>query len=157
MADKGITTSIVALIAGLGACAVTLFVAEGLSLWLASPPDNLDISDRAALADYVDGVGLGPQLLLVLGWGLGSLFGAKIAFRISHGLDWTSWVVALGMIGMIMPALLAYEHPDWMFAAATLLPLAGAFIVTRYWRKRIDIRGDGASEAAAREESASAG
>ncbi|UIJ45410.1 hypothetical protein LZK98_00115 [Sphingomonas cannabina] len=123
-------------IAGIVAAMLVIFVVEMIGHWIAPPPASLDMTDKAALAVYVEGVPLALKLLVALAWFLGALVGGHIALRIA-GWPPATWIVAVVIAAGGIANVIQLPSPVWMQAAAVLAPLLGGWAALHVpgWRK----------------------
>ncbi|MGK6318392.1 hypothetical protein [Sphingomonas sp. DT-204] len=123
-------------IAGIVTAMVVIFVVEMIGHRIAPPPANLDMTDKAALSVYVEGVPFALELMVALAWFLGALAGGHVALRIAHWPP-ASWIVAVVIAAGGIANVIQLPSPLWMQAAAVLAPLLGGWAALHVpgWRK----------------------
>jgi len=123
-------TTVLGLIAGLGAMALSVFLVEGLGHILWPPPEGVDLKDPEQLKAIISTIPFGAKLFVMIGWAVGALVGGLVAVRISRK-RWTAWVISAAMLGLTAITLFMIPHPVWMIAGAIAIPICAALITSR--------------------------
>lgn len=121
---------IVAVIVGVVAGGLMVFLVESIGHMIYPPPADLNLADPASRATMIERLAPGALAMVVIGWFLGSLAGALIANRIARQAR-AGWIVALLFIALTAFNFTVIPHPAWMIAAGIALPLLAAWIAAR--------------------------
>lgn len=121
--------TILAVIAGLVAMAISVAAIQMLGHALYPPPPGTDFNDPAqvrALMATAPAVALG---FVIVAWSVGSLVGAWLAARLSRGHPrGAALAIGLVMLALVAINLWMIPHPAWMVALGLLLPLPAALL-----------------------------
>jgi hypothetical protein len=121
---------ILAVIAGVVAGGLVVFVLEGVGHHFYPSPPGIDMHDPAALKSLISTLPLGALLCVVAGWVLGAFAGGAVAGLISRSLTpalLTGTIQLLfGVLTMVM-----IPHPIWMILLGVLLPVPSAWLGAR--------------------------
>ncbi len=99
------------------------------------PPPGLEVTDREALAPFIEKVPM-KAVAVLAAWGLGIFVGASVAFRVAHGAEWPGWTVVFMLVAGAGWMLLRIQPPLWMSVAAVLLMPASAYAAARMFYLR---------------------
>jgi len=113
-------------VVGLAVAVITVIIMEMISHTVFPPPGDLDVSDTASLADYMQQAPVGALLLVIAGYVIGTFDGVFIGALIGRSKP----AAYAALIGLLMLAatignLIMIPHPFWFQAAAVIgIPLA---------------------------------
>ena len=87
---------------------------ETISSVVYPPPPELDISDQAALAEYVAALPMGAFLLVLIAHAIGSFVAGGVCTLIAK----STWYLGAGLIGCLLTVagivnLVTIPHPTW--------------------------------------------
>lgn len=122
--------TIVAVVAGVVLGGAIVFVTEAVGHSLFPPPSDINLADPEDVTRLMASLPAGAFAMVLLGWFLGSLAGALVAFRIARKAV-AAWAVALVFILLTTVNFYMIPHPAWMIAAGLLIPLASAWLALR--------------------------
>ena len=121
---------LVAVLAGMVAAFLLVFVIELVSTMVYPMPADLDPQDREAMSTYVARLSPGAFAFVLAAWTAGAFAGVWIATRIAR--SWVAGVVvALLFLGACAMNLVALPHPIWFWAAAVILVTGAAAVALR--------------------------
>lgn len=118
--------SVAAVLAGVVAAGVIVAALEAINARLFNLPEGIDASDMEAMRRAVAALPQSAFILLLAGWGIGTLMGAWIAARLApkaprvHGAIVTAVLLAAGVANMVM-----LPHPAWVWVVGILLFVTG--------------------------------
>jgi hypothetical protein len=128
--------SVVAIVSGLivGFVLVTAF--ERINSLVFPIPAGMDVKDQAALSAWFETLPAPAFLMVLMGWIIGTCFGAYTAARlVAVGKVVHALVIGLVFQAAAITNLLMLKHPMWfnVAAMAVFLPaaLAGGLVATR--------------------------
>lgn len=128
--------NIVATIGGIVVAVAGVFVVEGIGHAIFPPPEGLDLAvadDRTRLMELMP---MGAKISVAAAWFLGALAGACTAIAAS-GRVLMAWIVGLVIALAGLWTTQMFPHPDWMLAAAAVLPLVAVLVAKRLMIRRI--------------------
>lgn len=131
-----VVRNIVAIVGGIAAAMVVVFVVEGIGHAIFPPPEGLDMSDPADQARLMELVPGEAKVAVVIAWFLGSLAGACVAIAISRRVL-MAWIVGLVIALVSVSTTQMFPHPDWMLAAGAVLPLVAVLVAKRVMAARL--------------------
>ena len=113
---------IIAVVAGVIAAGVVVYLMEMLSHGIFPPPASMDPMDPQSIKAHLDQLPAGAFLLVLLGWGLGSFTGGFTAAKIAGTRTLRAAVIVgvIQMLGGILNMTLI-PHPLWMVVAGLLI------------------------------------
>ncbi|HSA57212.1 MAG TPA: hypothetical protein VLE53_15980 [Gemmatimonadaceae bacterium] len=109
-----ILKSVLAVLGGVVAGFIVIFVVQNISSAMYSLPEDVGTADREALARAMAGLPLGAFLMVLLSYALGSLLGGWVAARnaprapMAHALAVGALLTLAGLMN-----LMAFRHPTW--------------------------------------------
>ncbi|HEY0626054.1 MAG TPA: hypothetical protein VGD10_04905 [Allosphingosinicella sp.] len=98
-------------------------------------PTGVDMSNADTIRESYASLGVGPQLLGIVAWGIGALVGAYVAKRIA-GRSWAAWTVAVLITLYQLLSVALLPMPLYMRILALVLPIVGGFIANRLVAER---------------------
>ncbi len=130
--------AILSIVAGVVAAFVIVMLGDMLSHMLAAssagaPPT--DMSDRAAMEAYVEGLPTTVFAVMLAGWTLAAFAAGFVAARFGRKGVWPGWVAAGVFFCATAANLLMIPHPVWMTVAGIVLVLAGGWAGARFGAK----------------------
>jgi hypothetical protein len=135
--DHPLVKTILAVLAGVIAGGAIVFVTEAVGHSLFPPPADIDLSNPEDVKRLMASLPAGAFVMVLVGWFLGSLAGAFVAYSIS-GKPVAAWAVAAIFILFTAMNFAMIPHPAWMIAAGLLIPLASAWLALRLRRRRAE-------------------
>jgi pimeloyl-ACP methyl ester carboxylesterase len=122
---------IMAVIAGLVAGFVTVFVAESVGHQIYPPPPGADASSMEGIKRLIAEAPLGSLVAVLVAWGLGTFAAAAVALLAAQRRRIAGWIAA-GLLACASAAtLVMIPHPMWFVVAAALTALAAAWLADR--------------------------
>jgi hypothetical protein len=131
------TKRLLAVIGGILLGATVIFLVESLIHTYYPPPEGLDVTDKAALAEFVATLPLGALLGVLLAWGAGAFvagwFGAWVSpvSPLRHSL-----LCGIGLTVMALMNMVNIPHPGWFWVPGLLVHLPLALLGGRLTGKR---------------------
>ncbi len=124
--------TLLALLAGLVAMVLTVFLLESAGHMVFPPPANMDFSDPAAQKAFMESLPIGALAFVILAWAVGALVGSYVAATIArqHRLA-VALVVGVVMIALSVATMAMIPHPLWMIVLGVALPLPMAWLGAR--------------------------
>lgn len=132
---QGLRTA-VGVVAGIVVAWLMITLSQLLSAALYPPPPGTDLTDPAALADFINTAPVTAMACVIAGYALAALSGGWVAARISrrHPRLAALIVGALVLLGVILNYTMI-PHPTWMLVSGVLLPVPMAWLGTRLARR----------------------
>jgi len=121
--------------AGVVAALLVVLLIEGFGSLLYPLPELRAPVDPRAQAQLIPNQPIFAKLIILIAWTAGAMVGAGITIHMS-GRRIFAFTVALAVIVRNVFALSAMAYPAWMWFAAVLLPIAGAWAAWRYMPRR---------------------
>lgn len=123
------------MIAGIVVAWLVITLSQLLSAALYPPPPGTDLTDPAALADFINTAPVTAMACVIAGYALAALSGGWVAARISrrHPRLAALIVGALVLLGVVLNYTMI-PHPTWMLVSGVLLPVPMAWLGTRLAR-----------------------
>lgn len=123
------------MVAGIVVAWLVITLSQLLSAALYPPPPGTDLTDPAALADFINTAPVTAMACVVAGYALAALSGGWVAARISrrHPRLAALIVGALVLLGVVLNYTMI-PHPTWMLVSGVLLPVPMAWLGTRLAR-----------------------
>jgi hypothetical protein len=127
--------TILGVVAGIIAAFATIWAIEMVHHLLYPVPNGVRLTNKSALAGYLNGMSL-PQLLFIAGgWLVGACVGGVVAAKIA-GRTKAVWVVA-GLVALAGIGNIFYvAHPLFLQVSAIVAPLIGGWLATRAVHER---------------------
>ena len=120
---------ILAVLAGIVAGSVIIFLTEMLGHTVYPLPEGIDIKNPESIKDYIETAPVGAFLMVILGWVFGSLTAGFVATIIApddyarYGMICGVILLAMGIANMAM-----IPHPAWMWVLGILVFLPFAWL-----------------------------
>ena len=132
---QGLRTA-VGVVAGIVVAWLMITLSQLLSAALYPPPPGTDLTDPAALADFINTAPVTAMACVIAGYALAALSGGWVAARISLGHPRLAALIvgALVLLGVILNYTMI-PHPTWMLVSGVLLPVPMAWLGTRLARR----------------------
>ncbi len=123
------------MVAGIVVAWLVITLSQLLSAALYPPPPGTDLTDPAALADFINTAPVTAMACVIAGYALAALLGGWVAARISrrHPRLAALIVGALVLLGVVLNYTMI-PHPTWMLVSGVLLPVPMAWLGTRLAR-----------------------
>lgn len=123
------------MVAGIVVAWLVITLSQLLSAALYPPPPGTDLTDPAALADFINTAPVTAMGCVIAGYALAALSGGWVAARISrrHPRLAALIVGALVLLGVVLNYTMI-PHPTWMLVSGVLLPVPMAWLGTRLAR-----------------------
>lgn len=123
------------MVAGIVLAWLVITLSQLLSAALYPPPPGTDLTDPAALADFINTAPVTAMACVIAGYALAALSGGWVAARISrrHPRLAALIVGALVLLGVVLNYTMI-PHPTWMLVSGVLLPVPMAWLGTRLAR-----------------------
>lgn len=123
------------MVAGIVVAWLVITLSQLLSAALYPPPPGTDLTDPAALADFINTAPVTAMACVIAGYALAALSGGWVAARISrrHPRLAALIVGALVLLGVVLNYTMI-PHPTWMLVSGVLLPVPMAWLGTRLAR-----------------------
>lgn len=127
---QGLRTA-VGVVAGIVVAWLVITLSQLLSAALYPPPPGTDLTDPAALADFINTAPVTAMACVIAGYALAALSGGWVAARISrrHPRLAALIVGALVLLGVVLNYTMI-PHPTWMLVSGVLLPVPMAWLGT---------------------------
>jgi hypothetical protein len=125
-----IIRAVAAVLAGLIAAGLVVFVVELVSSAVYPPPPGLDLTDQTALERHVSSLPPGAFAFVLGAWAAGAFVGVWVATRIAQSAV-AGLVVAVLFFGACLANLFMLPHPAWFWAAAIILIVVSAIVALR--------------------------
>ena len=124
---------VLAVVAGVIAAFIVVWAIESVSHAVYPPPEGLDLTDRAALRTYVDGLPVGALLFVLIAWIVATFVGGVVSCFIARERT----IVFAGIVGGVLLVasivnMIAIPHPTWFLIAAIILIPAAAYAASRF-------------------------
>jgi hypothetical protein len=124
--------NILAVIAGILAAGVTVFLVEMAAHFILPAPPGVDPSNPESLRANATNLPLSSLAAVLVAWCVGSFVGGLVAALVSRQQKMLcALVAALFIIGSGVATMVMIPHPIWFWIAAILLPLPCAWIGAR--------------------------
>ena len=124
--------NILAVLAGIIAAGVTVFVVEMIGHFLLPMPPGVDPTNPDSLRANAANLPVSNLIAMVIGWCAGSFVGGLIAALISREQKMLcALIVALFILGSGVATMLMIPHPIWIWIVAIVLPLPCAWAGAR--------------------------
>jgi hypothetical protein len=121
-----------AVLVGLLAAGVTTGLVEGLGHLLAPPPFPVDMASPDAMEHLLSDASVAALAFVPLAWLLGTGVGAWLAVRLSNNHPARPGWITAGVFGCLtLVQLGSFPHPPWMWLAALLAIVGGAWLGIR--------------------------
>lgn len=133
---------VLALVAGLVAGGVAVFLVESLSSLLHPIPEGLDTRDMEQMKEFVRGLPTSAFAMVLLAHVLGAFCAGLVSSWVA-GVKWKGGAIALGLLFTIagIANLVMIPHPLWFGIIDTLIylpaALAGAAIIRQHQQPSI--------------------
>ena len=124
--------SVLATIAGVLIGSLVISAVEAVSHQLIRMPADIDFSDPAQLAQYMDQVPLAAKLAVVFAWGTGMFAGATASVFMTGKKRWPATAVVLLLLAVTAANFAMIPHPVWMIVAALLVAGLAWFAASRF-------------------------
>ena len=127
-----ILRSVLAVILGIVAAGLLIWVVEGVGHRVYPPPEGVDFHDPQAVAAIMEEIPLGALLFVLLAWGVGTLAGGWLAALVA-GRSATLYALIVGAVmlaGGIMNRVMI-PHPVWFWILGVLVFLPAAWLGAR--------------------------
>ena len=123
------------MVAGIVVAWLVITLSQLLSAALYPPPPGTDLTDPAALADFINTAPVTAMACVIAGYALAALSGGWVAARISrrHPRLAALIVGALVLLGVVLNYTMI-PHPTWMLVSGVLLPVPMAWLGIRLAR-----------------------
>ena len=121
--------SIIAVIAGLIAGSIVIYLIELAGHALYPPPELFDPMDREAAKEMMDAAPIGSLLMVILAYLVGSFAGGAVAAlvpaksRLSHSLATGLILMVFGIINLVL-----LPHPVWFWVLSLIVFVPFAFL-----------------------------
>ncbi|HET6604374.1 MAG TPA: hypothetical protein VFG21_09195 [Xanthomonadaceae bacterium] len=119
--------SILAVLAGVVAAGVTVFLLEAASHIVFQPPAGIDPGDPERLAEWMEQVPFGALVSVLIAWAVGTCLGGFVAARIARRAP-VRHAVVVGVIELALGAMTValIPHPLWftIVGLACFVPMA---------------------------------
>lgn len=116
--------NIFALVFGVVLAVILIMIVEAVGHAIFPPPTDIDFSDRAVLAEYMENAPVGALSSVIVAWAIGTFFGGLLACFIARNRP---FVFAAAVGGVITLAAIAtmvqIPHPTW-FAVVSIAAIA---------------------------------
>lgn len=128
---------ILAVLAGVLAGGLVIFLVERIAHSIYPPPEWLDPAKPETIARYVDEAPVATLLFVLLSWALGSLAGGITATLVCndrksvYALTAGTLLLLLGIVNLIM-----IPHPPWFMAVTVFVYIPPAWLGYRLVRKK---------------------
>jgi hypothetical protein len=123
-----IVKRILAVIAGVAIGLVFVMIGDGCSMSLGHVPQNIDPSDKKAIAEIAAHMPLSAFLIMLVAYAVGAFLGGLVATLIT-GRQMSRPAIMVGTILTIGSILNQMEipHPIWFLVASTLIFIPSAW------------------------------
>jgi hypothetical protein len=123
---------IVAVVLGVLVAVVLIIAIEALGHVVYPPPDDLDLTDTAALHAYIMDAPIAALLFVLAAWLVATLVGGTLACFIAREtpLVYAAIVGGLVLLGTIIN-LMSIPHPLWFSITSVLAIIATIFLTSR--------------------------
>lgn len=107
---------------------IVIFIVETMGHSVYPPPENIDLTNKDALAEIIRQAPMGALLFVILAYSLGSFIGGAVTHLISR-LPKQRDALITGLILLIFGAynLTSIPHPTWMVVLGILCFLPSAY------------------------------
>ena len=126
---------LIAIGAGIIAALIAVLLIEGFGSLLYPLPELRGAIDPRAQAQLIPNQPFFAKLIILIAWGGGTMVGAGVTIHLG-GRRIFAFLVALAVMIRNSFTLSAMAYPGWMWFAAVLLPLVGAWATWRYMPRR---------------------
>jgi hypothetical protein len=127
--------SILGIVGGVVAGALTTFAAEMIGHAVYPPPPGVDLNDPATLQSLMATIPTGAKVAVLVAWALGIFVGSAVAIFVAERQSWPAWVTAIVLFGLALATMAVIPHPDWMLWGASVLTLASAISAAYIWAR----------------------
>lgn len=129
--------NILAVIAGIIAAVIVIFIVEALSNMLFPPSSKIDMENPEQVKQMIENAPFGALLLVVIGWAIGAFSGGLVATIVSNNKK-SFPALIVGMLLMIAGIinLMMFTHPIWMWIFGLGVNLPFAYLGYRFVSKR---------------------
>lgn len=128
--------NILAVIAGIVAAALTVFLFETVAHALLPAPAGMDATNPESVKAAMANLPLSSYIAVIVAWCAGSFVGAWIAVALArshHTL--CAMLVAAGIALSGIATMVMIPHPIWLWIAGTILPFPSALAAARLRRR----------------------
>jgi glycerol uptake facilitator-like aquaporin len=119
---------VLAVLAGVGVAIGIVFAVEAINAKLYPMPPGTDFWDSEGMRAVMTRLPRAALLLVLLGWGLGTVAGAWIAARVSGRRQGPAWTVGVVLLAAAVFNLLELPHPLWFWVVGVALFLPAAWL-----------------------------
>jgi cytochrome c biogenesis protein CcdA len=124
--------NILAVIAGIIAAAVAVFLVETAAHSLLPAPAGMDATNAESIQANMRNLPLSSFLAILAAWCVGSFVGGLVAAMVSRQQKMLcAFITALFILGSGIATMIMIPHPIWFWITAILLPLPCAWIAAR--------------------------
>jgi hypothetical protein len=124
--------TILAVIAGLMAMMLSVFVIESIGHIIFPPPANTDLSNPEVLKALMPSLPVMALVFVILAWAGGAFMGAVVSSRITLKHHQPIAIgIGLVMIALSIGTMLMIPHPLWMMVLGVALPVPIAWLGAR--------------------------
>ncbi len=121
-----ILRSVLAVVAGIVSGGLTVAVVEVMNSLAFPPPEELDLSDQAALMKWIQTLPVTAFVVVVLGWMLGGFVATYVGRRVAPDRMVQSGIIPLVVfLAATVMNLFTIPHPWWMWPVGLILVLVG--------------------------------
>ena len=124
--------NILAVIAGIIAAAVTVFLVEIAGHFILPAPPGVDATNADALRANATNLPLASLAAVLVAWCVGSFVGGLVAAMVSRQQKMLcAFITALFILGSGVATMIMIPHPIWFWIVSILLPLPCAWVAAR--------------------------
>ena len=127
---------VLAVLAGVAAGFVTVFLIEMISSKLYPMPAGLDPSDVEAMKAYIAGLPVGAFAIVLLAQMLGATDAAWVGARVAGRQRLAGWIAGGFIVVATVVNVVVIPHPPWFAVASVLLTVAGTWLGARLGGER---------------------
>lgn len=129
--------NILAVIAGVIAAVIVIFIVEAISNMLFPPASKIDMENPEEVRKMIENAPAGALIVVIIGWAIGSFAGGLVATIISNK-NKSTYALIVGTLLMISGIinLMMFTHPIWMWIFGLGVNLPFAYLGYRFVSKR---------------------
>ena len=129
--------SALAVILGVAAGVVVIFIVEYLSHMVYPPPAGLNMQDPEVLKTLLANASIGALLLVALAWAAGSFAGSWLAARVARQSQLRCALIVGGLLMIAgISEMLMIPHPIWFWVLGTVVFIPVAYLGGRLATRR---------------------
>lgn len=128
---------ILAVLAGILAAVVIVFVIEFISSMVYPPPPGMDMSDMEAMKAHVQTLPTGAFIFVLAAWTIAAFVGGLVAGKIAKSNEVLfAWIVGGVLLIASIANLVMIPHPVWFSVTGIVLILVATFMAGKFGQCR---------------------